>query len=1033
MNSGSTAIRRVRVRPARVAASSLVALCLACNPGAATTSAPEPPPAPKPDEVALARGNPISLVASDGTAVNLRSVAVRSSIDEPLAFTELELVFDNPEGRQLDGRLSVALPADARLTRFARAAGPGAPWVESEVVPRRTAYAALKSTVGAEEPALAVRGGNLVARVDAIAAREPTRLVLAYVQELRGRGDPYRIPLAGLPTLREFTVRVNSRTPINLGGDPQVQKSTGLGTPYGPEVRFTNYRPTRDLTVNFSGPRELGLRRDAMVVARLAPVPHDHPAPLDSLTVLFDTSASQALGFEAQVDRLRDVLAALDRRLAADIPLRVLAFDQTVETVFEGRLGAFGPAELAALRSRGAFGASNLSSALRVAASHGEARYQRLLIMTDGAVTAGPATNATLRGEAARLLDAGVVRIDVLGFGGHGDGGLLRDLTAAAPNHRGLVLGGDLSSDAVALKLSRGVVHDVTVAVEGSAWVYPEKIDALQAGDDVLIYAGLEQDSPRWDRFAVHLSGGEHLGRDFPVPLVETRSPLLADAWSGARASWLIDQARRHCVGDDRSLCDQWRQRALDWSVTKRVINDITAMVVLPSHAADLARFASRSPGAVVSLDPADLPAFLAVGNDGLEWAPREPLDPAAPRFGSAEAYPLRFDLSPGPWWDAPAAPKPTAVRQPEPPRSLVRRPPRRPSRPVPEDRSVDGPTPVPDAELPDKDAGAALHGSPGPHRTPEDAYEGNFLTVMNLLSTWNAKGQALDVARRWHRAEPGDVMALVALGQALEAHGRGDQAARAYGSIIDLYPGRADMRRLAAARLERLGEPHQWLAIDAYGRAIEQRSDDPAGYRLYAYALLRANYYREAFEALVDGLAWARSDPRTRPLEKVLTGDLGLVAAAWIRRWPDQEAYVREALKIHEIELPTEPSLRFVLSWDNELADLDLHVRDGLGWHAFYRHKALDSGGSLSDDMDAGYGLEAFIIDGSAGAFPYRVEVGYYARGASHGGGKLEVIEHDGNGQLFFDQRPFVVLKQRAYVDLGSVAAAPSQTPPAR
>ena len=977
---------------------------------------------------------PITLTAADGTALTLRTLAVRAAIDEPLAFTELELIFDNPEGRQLDGRLSVVLPPGARLTRFARAAGPDAPWQEAEVVPRRTAYAAFKSALGPQEPALAVRGGNLIARVDGIAAREPTRLIVAYVQELRGRSDAYRIPLAGLPALRELSLRVNSRTPVSIGGDAVVQKasSEGLGKPYSPAHKFLNLKPTRDLTLQFSGARELGLRRDNMVVARLSPVPHDHPAPLDSLTVLFDTSASQALDFEAQVDRLRDVIAAIDTRVAADIPLRVVAFDQNVEVVFEGRLAEFGSRELAALRARGALGASSLANALRLVTSQGEARYQRLLVMTDGAFTAGAASVASLRAEAARLADAGVVRIDVLNFGSHGDPALLRELTAVTPHHRGLVLHGGMSPTAIALRLSRGVVHDVTVAVEGSEWVYPNHIDSLQAGDDVVVYAGIDHDAPS-SGFAVHLSGGEHLGRAFPVPLVESPSPLLRDAWVGARASWLVDQAREHCSSPDRALCGQWRQRALEWSTAHRVLGELTAMVVLPATAADYARFASRSPGAEVSLDPESLPDFLSVGKDGLEWSPRVAIDPASRPFGSEAAattggasYPLRFDLSQGPWWDTPTPPPPVpAVRTHPEPRSPLRRP-KRPSRAVPEARSVELPAQVADADLPDKDAGGPR---PGPHRTPEDAYEGNFLTVMNLLAAWNAKRNALDVATRWHHAQPGDVMALVALGEALEANGRKDQAARAYGSIIDLYPGRADMRRLAAGRLERLGDPqNHWLVLDSYARALEQRSDDPAGHRLYAFALVRAGYYREGFEALVDGLAWARSDARTRPLERVLMADLGIVAAAWTRRWPEQTDYVREALRVHDVELATEPSLRFVLSWDSELADLDLHVRDGLGWHAFYRHKALDSGGSLSDDMDAGYGLEAFIIDGPANAFPYRLEVGYYARGAAHGGGKLEVVEHDGKGQLFFDQRPFVVLKQRAYVDLGVIDAPPSQ-----
>ncbi len=53
-------------------------------------------------------------------------------------------------------------------------------------------------------------------------------------------------------------------------------------------------------------------------------------------------------------------------------------------------------------------------------------------------------------------------------------------------------------------------------------------------------------------------------------------------------------------------------------------------------------------------------------------------------------------------------------------------------------------------------------------------------------------KRNALGVAERWQRAAPADVMALLAFGEALEANGRDDLAARAYGSLIDLYPGRA-------------------------------------------------------------------------------------------------------------------------------------------------------------------------------------------------------------------------------------------------
>jgi len=977
----------------------------------------------------LDRGAPVTLTAADGTALTLRSLRVRAVVDEPLAFTELEMVFDNPEGRVLDGQLAVTMPPGARITRFARATGPN--WIEAEVVPRRAPYQNLARGEPRQDPAMlaGAAGERFVARVDGITALEPTRVVVAYVQELRGRSEPYRVALAGLPRLRELSLSLSSRTPVSLGGEPALLKATTQGQ----VNRYTDITPGRDLTLHFSGPRELGLRRDEMVVARISPVPHDHPDPLDSLTVLFDTSASQAGGFEVQLQRLAQVLAAIDRHVAADIPLRVVAFDQGAEVVFEGRLSQFGGESLKALRQRGALGASNLAGALRAVASRGERRYQRLLLITDGMVTAGAPGLEVVRAEASRLLDAGYVRVDAMVEGGLHDSAVLGALAAVSPDHPGLVLHAALSPDATAQRLIRGVVADVQIAVKGGAWVYPQRFAALQAGDDVLVYAGLEHggSGESGEDFAVQLSG--EIDREFAVPLVETASPLLQDAWSGARASWLIDQASAQCatarggLPGERVVCEGWRRQAIEWSAEHRVVNDLTAMVMLPA-AVDYERF---------GLDRSRPRSVLAVGPEGLEWRVHATPDPAVPDSAdlsaarpatAGEPYALRPDLRGPLAWDEPPPEAPlstAAVRRDSHSRHAARRDRQAEGtrRPVREDMSIK-PGSGREAEVPDKDAGVARM---GPRRSPEDAYEGNFLTVMNLLADWDAKQNALDVARRWHRARPAEVMALVALGEALEANGRPEQAARAYGSLVDLYPARADMRRLAAARLERLGEPYTWLVIDSYGRAIEQRHEDPAGYRLFAFALLRAGYFKEAFESLVDGLAWARSEPKTRALEPVLLADLGLVAAAWIRRWPEQEDYVREALRVHEAELATKPSLRFVLSWDSELADLDLHVRDGLGWHAFYRNKTLASGGRLSDDMDAGYGLEAFTIDGDAGAFPYRIEVGYYARGATQGAGKLEIIEHDGQGQLFFDERPFVVLKQRAYVDLGTLSALPS------
>jgi uncharacterized protein YfaP (DUF2135 family) len=58
-----------------------------------------------------------------------------------------------------------------------------------------------------------------------------------------------------------------------------------------------------------------------------------------------------------------------------------------------------------------------------------------------------------------------------------------------------------------------------------------------------------------------------------------------------------------------------------------------------------------------------------------------------------------------------------------------------------------------------------------------------------------------------------------------------------------------------------------------------------------------------------------------------------------------------------------TEPSLRFVLVWETDANDVDFHIRDRSGGHAYYAAKDLPSGGALYDDVTTGYGPECFTI----------------------------------------------------------------------
>jgi tetratricopeptide (TPR) repeat protein len=302
----------------------------------------------------------------------------------------------------------------------------------------------------------------------------------------------------------------------------------------------------------------------------------------------------------------------------------------------------------------------------------------------------------------------------------------------------------------------------------------------------------------------------------------------------------------------------------------------------------------------------------------------------------------------------------------------------------------------------------------------------------MALLLAGKPK-EALARALAWRQASPGDVLALVALGEAAEALGDVKLAARAYGSIIDLFPSRADLRRYAGERLSRLAdEAALALAADTFTRAVESRPDHPSSHRLLGMSLLRLGRYAEAFEAIAVGQARAYP-PKFPGVERILAEDLGLSAAALLGADPSRREEILGRLRAAGAKLEDAPSVRFVLVWETDANDVDFHIHDARGGHAYYASKQLPSGGELYADVTQGYGPECFTIRRTpeARAYPYRLQAHYFARGPmGYGMGSLQIIEHDGQGGLVFEERPYVVMFDRAYVDLGEVkgplAAAP-------
>jgi tetratricopeptide (TPR) repeat protein len=335
------------------------------------------------------------------------------------------------------------------------------------------------------------------------------------------------------------------------------------------------------------------------------------------------------------------------------------------------------------------------------------------------------------------------------------------------------------------------------------------------------------------------------------------------------------------------------------------------------------------------------------------------------------------------------------------------------------------------EASAPSSTPALAQAARPRPHpsvkiATPtiEDAYDGTLAAVLSALRSGDIQG-ALSKAQAAHREDPGDVMALIALGEVLEAQHELARAARVYGSLIDLFPSRADLRRMAGARLERLAAAGLALAVDSYQKGLQQRPDHPSAHRLLAYAQLKLGKHEAALQTLEAALDQSFAEDRFPGARRILGEDLSLVAAAFLRAAPQQETRIRAALAAKGLTLDTKPSLRFVLNWETDANDVDFHIYDGRGGHAFYLQPRLGSGGSLYADVTTGYGPECFAITGSARAYPYVLQAHYFARGPmGYGMGKLQIVEHDGKGVLTFAEHPFVIMKDKAFVELARVPA---------
>jgi len=624
-------------------------------------------------------------------------------------------------------------------------------------------------------------------------------------------------------------------------------------------------------------------------------------------------------------------------------------------------------------------GATNWNKALHWAED--QKGFDRVLLVGDGVITAG---HERLSDFLPKLRQAGIHRVDLLAGGSVRNQETLRPLADAMG---GLVLDAREPAEKIAEALTHKALSGVAVEVENAAWVWPQTLNGLRAGQEQLVFAELNDPAKS---LKVSLSGP--VLDQTEIPLTEVAWPLLERAAAGARIAKLTRECR-DCPDEQQK--NRLRAQIVDMSTRFRVVSDYTSLLVLESDY-DYARFNLQRKG---------LADILVMGPNGLTLEKREPdygvaVDPVRSRAWRADpsldVERATFDKT-SPSAEASAVPVEEKAASAYAGEQGLLDSEVSQNQPAPRMANAYVPPQVAQKRRLHRDQ---LESFLSEHNATRPALSGEFAQIERLLKDGqDARARAL----AWLQKDTSNVLALVAYAHALEAAGEKAEAARAYGSIIDLFPGRADMRRYAGGCLESLGENE--LAADTFTKAMISRPDHPSSHRLVAYAELRLGHYREAFERLQKGLRRQYPWGRFAGYDQVLRGDLALVGAAWAAHEPSQREHIVAELQQFGLRLDDSASTRYVLTWETDSNDVNLTVKGG-------------AGARLLANVTTGYGPECVVVPG--GAKDAKLSVQYSARGPmGYGMGKVEVIHHDGHGGLRFAEKPYVVMNDQASLDL--------------
>lgn len=213
--------------------------------------------------------------------------------------------------------------------------------------------------------------------------------------------------------------------------------------------------------------------------------------------------------------------------------------------------------------------------------------------------------------------------------------------------------------------------------------------------------------------------------------------------------------------------------------------------------------------------------------------------------------------------------------------------------------------------------------------------------------------------------------------GDHLLGRGLREEGLRVLSNLAELDLGDAAVLRMYAWRLRQASELE--AAIELLEDVLEARPDEPQSHRDLALAL------GERFEARGDPADGLRSAallwhvvshhwPRFPEIELIALMELNRLLRLLERDGVEVPAEVEPRFrKLLDLDL------RISMSWDTDLTDVDLHVYEPTGEHAYYGSNRTRIGGLVSRDFTQGYGPEEYVLRRAASG-KYEIKAHYYS-----------------------------------------------------